>query len=115
MSVRDVDGRTVRSEGRHMGAPNRDPIATFSDGSHLLVSTQHSKEGSFSCELYMASPGFEGCWDLRVVSDYFEASTCLQAQEFAYSCAQRLYPGTAVMMKRPPYLIWLGPGPRTRM
>ncbi len=33
------------------------------------------------------------------------------AQEDAYSYAQRLYPRSAETMKKPPYLIWPGPGP----
>jgi hypothetical protein len=35
----------------------------------------------------------------------------LIAQEDAYSYAQRLYPHSAETMKKPPYLIWPGPGP----
>ena len=37
-----------------MGRTNLDPIMTFPDGSHLLISTAWSKEGSFSCALYTA-------------------------------------------------------------
>ncbi|HET8579506.1 MAG TPA: hypothetical protein VFL31_00760 [Nitrospiraceae bacterium] len=92
-----------------MGRMNLDPLATFPDGSQLLVSTQSSREGRFTCELYVASPGTEGSVSLRVISNHYEASTCLEAQEIAYSQAQRLYPGTADGMKKPPYLIWHGP------
>ena len=81
-----------------MGRLNVDPIATFSDGSQLLVSTHYSREGQ---------------WDLRAISDQHEAATCLGAQEIAYSYAQRLYPGTAVGMKKPPYLVWQGPASNT--
>jgi hypothetical protein len=35
----------------------------------------------------------------------------LIAQEDAYGYAQRLYPRSAETMKKPPYLIWPGPGP----
>lgn len=94
-----------------MGKLNVDPITTFPDGSRLLVSTQYSREGNFSCELYLASQGNEGRLDLRVVSHHLQATTCLQAQEIAYGYAQRLYPGTANGMKKPPYLIWQGPAP----
>jgi len=94
-----------------MGKMNADPLATFSDGSQLLVSTQYSRQGHFTCELYVSSPGVEGNVDLRVISNHCDASTCLQAQEIAYSYAQRLYPGTADGMKKPPYLIWQGPMP----
>jgi hypothetical protein len=83
-----------------MSRTNLDPIVTFPDGSHLLISTACSKEGSFSCALYTAT----------IAADD-DAATCLVAQEDAYSYAQRLYPRSAETMKRPPYLIWPGPGP----
>jgi hypothetical protein len=94
-----------------MGRLNMDPLATLPDGSQLLVSTQSSREGRFTCELYVSSSGEDGSVGLRVVSNYFEAATCLQAQEIAYIQAQRLYPGTADRMKKPPYLVWQGPTP----
>jgi hypothetical protein len=47
----------------------------------------------------------------RVISNHLDAATCLIAQEGAYSYAQRLYPRSADTMKKPPYLIWSGPGP----
>jgi len=96
-----------------MGKMNADPLATLPDGSQLLVSTQYSRERHFTCELYVSSPGEEGTIDLRVISNHCDASTCLEAQEIAYSYAQRLYPGTADGMKKPPYLIWQGPVPST--
>ena len=96
-----------------MGKMNVDPLTTFPDGSQLLVSTRSSREGRFSCELYVSSPGDKESVALRVVSNHYEASTCLEAQEIAYSQAQRLYPGTADGMKKPPYLIWQGPVPST--
>lgn len=96
-----------------MGTLNVDPVATFPDGSQLLVSTRHSKERSFTCELYVASRGHEGRLDLRAVSDQLDAPTCLEAQEIAYGYARSLYPSTANGMKRPPYLIWQGPVPHT--
>ena len=92
-----------------MGRMNADPIWVFPDGSQLLVSTQHSGEGRFTCELYVASLGREDRLDLQVVSGHFESSTCLEAQESAYRRARSLYPGTADGMKNPPYLIWAGP------
>jgi len=96
-----------------MGRLNVDPIATFSDGSQLLVSTHYSREGCFTCGLYVVLSGGEGQWDLRAISDQHEAATCLGAQEIAYSYAQRLYPGTGVGMKKPPYLVWQGPASNT--
>ena len=97
-----------------MGKMNADPLATLPDGSQLLVSTQYSRERHFTCELYVSSPGVsspgeEGSIDLRVISNHCDAPTCLEAQEIAYSYAQRLYPGKADGMKKPPYLIWQGP------
>ena len=92
-----------------MGRMNVDPLTTFADGSRLLVSTQSSKEGSFTCELFIAQPDQAERLDLQVVSSQLVAETCLAAQEIAYRSATRLYPATAITMKKPPYLIWHGP------
>ena len=92
-----------------MGRLNIDPIWVFADGSQLLISTQHSGEGRFTCGLYVGSQGPEDRLDFREVTGYFESSTCLEAQESAYRRAQSLYPDTAEGMKKPPYLIWAGP------
>src|SRR4029079_5389251 len=94
-----------------MGRTNLDPIMTFPDGSHLLISTACSKEGNFSCALYMATIAADDQGAFRVVSNHLAAATCLVAQEDAYSYAQRLYPRSAETMKKPPYLIWPGPAP----
>ena len=94
-----------------MGRTNLDPIMTFLDGSHLLISTAYSKEGSFSCVLYMATIAADDQGSFRVLSNHATAATCLVAQEDAYSYARRLYPRSAESMKKPPYLIWPGPGP----
>ncbi|MGQ0811234.1 MAG: hypothetical protein ACT4OO_08415 [Nitrospiraceae bacterium] len=96
-----------------MGRLNTDPLITLSDGSQLLISTQYSQEGSFACLLYVANLGAEDRLDLRLISNPPGASTCLEAQEIAYSYARRLYPGVAGGMKKPPYLIWRGPTPPT--
>mgnify|MGYP001161870434 FL=1 len=94
-----------------MGRTNLDPIMNFPDGSHLLISTACSKEGSFSCALYMATIAADDHGSFRVLSNHVTAATCLVAQEDAYSYARRLYPHSAETMKKPPYLIWPGPGP----
>jgi hypothetical protein len=91
-----------------MGRTNLDPILTFPDGSHLLVSTACS-QGSFSCALYLATIAADDRGAFRAISSHLEASTCLIAQEDAYNHAQRLYPRSAETMKKPPYLIWPGP------
>lgn len=96
-----------------MAKLNVDPITTFPDGSQLLISTQYSKERSFSCGLYVASTNEEERLDIRMVTDDLVASTCLEAQQLAYGYAQRLYPGTAEGMKKPPYLVWQGPTRQT--
>ena len=94
-----------------MSRTNLDPIMTFQNGSHLLISTACSKEGSFSCALYTATIAADDRGDFHVISNHLAAATCLIAQEDAYSYAQRLYPHSAETMKKPPYLILLGPGP----
>lgn len=96
-----------------MSRLNMDPIVTLPDGSQLLVSTHYSREGRFTCGLYVALADDEGLGNLRMISDQHEAATCLEAQEIAYAYALRLYPGTAVGMKKPPYLVWQGPAPNT--
>jgi hypothetical protein len=92
-----------------MGRMNIDPLFTFPDGSHLVISTQCSKAGSFSCALYTALLSADDRTVYRIVSAHLEAETCLTAQAHAYEHAVQLYPRTADKMKKPPYLIWHGP------
>ena len=91
-----------------MSRTNMDPLLTFHDGSHLVISTQCSKEGNFSCALYTVIMSADDGADFRIVSTHLEAATCLRAQAIAYEHALRLYPNRADM-KQPPYLIWHGP------
>ena len=44
----------------------------------------------------------------RVISEGFEAVTCLEAQAGFYNYAKRVYPAFVDRMKKPPYLIWRG-------
>lgn len=88
---------------------NIEPLIVLTDGSELWVSTRHSGDGSFSCELYLSTRVDMGDRALRSVSTQFEAPSCLGAQELAYNWAVRLYPDGATSMKTPPYLIWPGP------
>ena len=37
-----------------MGRLNLEPLMTFPDGSYLVISTECSKDGEFSCALYSA-------------------------------------------------------------
>jgi hypothetical protein len=92
-----------------MSRINLDPLITFSDGSQLLISTHCSRDGDFSCALYKAIIAADDGADFQMVSNHLEASTCLAAQEHAYSYAMRHYPHAADLMKKPPYLIWHGP------
>jgi len=92
-----------------MSRINVDPLVTFSDGSHLLISTHCSKEGDFSCALFTAIIAADDGAQFRMVSNHLEAPTCLAAQEHAYGYALRHYPHAAELMKKPPYLIWHGP------
>jgi len=92
-----------------MGKMNVEPITTFADGSQLLVSSQYSGSGSFTCALYLSVPCAKDKLDLRAVSDHLEAATCREAQDIAFHYARRQYPEQAREMKAPPYLVWTGP------
>lgn len=94
-----------------MSRLNLDPLMTFPDGSHLVVSTQCLKEGDFSCALYRVLVGADDGAACQIISNHLAATTCLNAQEHAYSYALRLYPSAGAVLKKPPYLIW--PGPRS--
>ena len=92
-----------------MSRSNLDRLLTFPDGSHLVISTQHSVEGAFSCVLYSAVIGIDDRIAFKVVSHDIAASSCMKAQESAYEYALRCYPSAGVVLKKPPYLIWQGP------
>ncbi|MDH4080817.1 MAG: hypothetical protein OEU68_13485 [Nitrospira sp.] len=91
-----------------MARINLDPLLTFSDGSHLVISTKCSTGGDFSCPLYNAIIEENDRAAFQVIST---ASTCLVAQGHAYSHALHLYPSAAGTIKKPPYLVWSGPRP----
>lgn len=92
-----------------MSRTNLDLLMTFPDGSHLVISTQCSKDGEFSCALYTATLGEDDRAAFQVVSNHLSASTCLSAQEHAYDYAVRHFPLADGLLKKPPYLIWSGP------
>jgi hypothetical protein len=92
-----------------MSRSNLDPLMTFPDGSCLVVSTQRSKDGDFSCALYTAVIAADDSAAFRIISSHLQASTCLEAQENAYGHATQLYPRAVDRLKKPPYLIWQGP------
>ncbi len=92
-----------------MSRINLEPVMTFSDGSYLAISTKCSRDGEFSCSVYSVVETADRMAFRNIVSHALFASTCLTAQEQAYSYTVRLYPGAAETMKKPPYLIWHGP------
>jgi hypothetical protein len=92
-----------------MSRINLDLLMTFPDGSHLVISTQCSREGDFSCALYTAILAEDDRAAFQMVSNHLSSSTCLGAQEHAYGYAVRMYPRAGELMKKPPYLIWSGP------
>lgn len=91
-----------------MGRTNLDLLMTFPDGSHLVISTQRSRDGEFSCALYTAKIGEDDRADFQVISNHLSAPTCQSAQAHAYDYAVRNFP-RAEALKKPPYLIWAGP------
>jgi hypothetical protein len=92
-----------------MSRLNLDPLITFPDGSHLVISTLCSKDRDFSCALYTAVIAADDSAAFRIISSHLQASTCLGAQQYAYGHAAQLYPRAVDRMKKPPYLIWEGP------
>lgn len=92
-----------------MSRLNLEPLMLFSDGSYLAISTECSKEGDFSCSVYTVVEMNDRTDFRSIASHCLSASTCLTAQEQAYSYTLRLYPNAGEAMKRPPYLIWHGP------
>lgn len=92
-----------------MSRRNLEPLMTFSDGSYLAISTEYSKEGHFSCSVYSVVETGDRMAFRNVANYLLSAPTCLNAQEQAYSCAIRLFPDAAEVMRKPPYLIWHGP------
>ena len=88
---------------------NLEPLMTLSDGSQLVISTQHLRNGDFSCALYSATIEEDDRAVFQIISNHLAASTCLGAQGHAYDYAVRMYPYATMLMKKPPYLIWPGP------
>jgi len=92
-----------------MSRTNLDLLMTFPDGSHLVISTQCSKEREFSCVLYTATLGEDDQASFQVVSNHLSASTSISAQAHAYDYTLRHFPHADSLLKKPPYLIWSGP------
>jgi len=96
-----------------MARLNLDPLVTFSDGSHLVVSTEHSGDGLFTCELFVVRSSYDGRLIFVSVSMLMRRTSSMGAQDCAYRSAQRLYPKVTDDIKKPPYLIWCGPQTRS--
>ena len=92
-----------------MSRINLEPLMVLPDGSQLVISTQHSRDGDFSCALYSAVIEKDDRASFQIISNHLCSPTCLGAQEHAYGYAVRRYPDAKELMKKPPYLIWPGP------
>ena len=66
-----------------MSRINLDPLLIFPDGSHLVIRTQCSVGGDFSCALYSVVVEKDDRAAFQVISNHFAASTCLILQEHA--------------------------------
>ena len=81
------------SERKVKKAMNPESVVVLAHGLRLVVSTLRE----------------EAPLAYRVISDGFEALTCLEAQTGAYNYAKHVYPAFADRMKKSPYLIRRGP------
>jgi len=88
---------------------NPESVVVLAHGLCLVVSTLREEDQAFRCSVFEVNVREEVPLDYRVISDGFEAVTCLEAQTGAYNYAKRVYPAFADRMKKPPYLIWRGP------
>lgn len=88
---------------------NPESVVVLALGLHLVVSTLRKEDQAFRCSVFEANVRKEPSLAYRVISDGFEALTCLEAQIGAYNYATRVYPAFADQMEKPPYLIWSGP------
>lgn len=88
---------------------NPESVVLLAHGLRLVVSTLQEEDQAFRCRVFEVNVREEVPLAYRVISDGFEAVTCLEAQTGAYNYAKRVYPAFADRMKKPPYLIWPGP------
>src|SRR5215475_11778665 len=92
-----------------MSRINLEPLMTLPDGSQLVISTQHLRDGDFSCALYRATIEEDDRAVFQIISNHLSASTCLGAQAHAYDYAVRMFAHATAVIRKPPYLIWPGP------
>ena len=78
-------------------------------GQRLVVSTLREEDQAFRCSVFAVNAREAPPLAYQVISDGFEALTCLEAQTGAYNYAKRVYPAFAERMKKLPYLNLRGP------
>ena len=88
---------------------NSESVVLLANGLRLVVSTLRENDQAFRCSVFEVNAREASPVAYRVISEGFEALTCLEAQTGAYNYAKRVYPAFADRMKKPPYLIWRGP------
>jgi len=88
---------------------NPESVVVLAHGLRLLEPTLREEDQAFRCSVFEVNAREEAPLAYRVISDGFEALTCLETQNSAYNYAKRAYPAFADRMKKPPYLIWHDP------
>ena len=78
---------------------NVETVVLLGKGVRLVVSTLREKDDAFRCRVFEANVRKDEPLAYRVISDGFEALTCLGAQTDAYNYAKRVYPAFAEKMK----------------
>ncbi len=68
----------------------------------FVISTQRQGDQAFQCRIFEIAMPQKEANPLRLISEGFEAVTCLEAQTHAYHYVQRIYPMRAEQLKKPP-------------
>jgi hypothetical protein len=87
------------SERKDKKAINPESVVVLAHGQRLVVSTLREEDQAFRCSVFEVHVREAPSLAYRVISDGFEALTCLEAQPGAYSYAKRAYPTFADRMK----------------
>lgn len=88
---------------------NLETVVLLTHGGRLVVTTRREGDHAFRCSVFEVNGQEDEARSYRMISEGFEAVTCLEAQTDAYNYARRVYPALSDQMKKPPYLIWGGP------
>jgi hypothetical protein len=78
---------------------NPESVVVLATGQRLVVSTLREEDQAFRCSVFEVNAREASPLAYRVISDGFEALTCLEAQPGAYNYAKRAYPAFADRMK----------------